>query len=85
VATYADELESTGSLSMGVFQTLSVGKMGQPAMVGASWAMANPVKKMAVNMVTAPRQIKKDFMTPPLQAVRLLTEGFSCKSNTKRI
>jgi hypothetical protein len=51
---------------MGVFQTLSAGKMGQPAMVGASWAMAGPVKTMAVTMVTAHRQIKKDFMAPSL-------------------
>jgi hypothetical protein len=49
---------------MGVFHTLSAGKMGQPAMLGAPWVIAEPVKKVPVNMVTAHRQIIKDFMIP---------------------
>jgi hypothetical protein len=59
---------------MGVFHTLSAGKMGQPAMDGAPWAMADrdgkiPAKaimthreKTKVLIVTSVEWLLKDFV-----------------------
>src|SRR3954465_5469438 len=46
VETHADELACTGKLSTGVFHTLSAGKTGHPAMVGAPDAASERAARM---------------------------------------
>jgi hypothetical protein len=44
---------------MGVFHTLSAGKMGQPAMDGVPWAMADPDRKIPAKAIIAHREKTK--------------------------